>query len=189
MSDAWTSEFEAGTDKRRYAHGDIQKALVGETLSKCAYCESRVSHVAWQNIEHITPKSVDADLVCEWRNLTLACPRCNTYKGDYFNTSLRLVDPYDGDVGQHLGWLGPMMTPESNDRGKATITKIRLNRAELLFERTQHFDRVQQMLNTIRANPGPVADAMKVELETHLSDEGEFAAATRAYVESRGFML
>jgi hypothetical protein len=186
---AWTNEFKAGIDNRRYAHADVREALKQETHSKCAYCESRVAHVAWEHVEHITPKSADADLVCDWRNLTVACPRCNGYRGDYFNATLRLVDPYDADLDEHLGWLGPMMRHLSNDRGRATVDRIRLNRAELLFERTEHFRRVQLIIDTINDNPGPVADAMRVELEGHLSDEAQFAAATRAYVQAQGFEL
>ncbi len=186
---AWTDEYKSGTDKRRYAHDDIRLALSNETRSKCAYCECRVNHVSWIHVEHITPKSADQDLVCDWRNLTLACQRCNVYKGDYFNAALRLIDPYDGDLDRHLGWLGPMMTHLTNDRGKATIDRIRLNRAELLFERSEHFGRIQMMIDTINDNPGPVADAMKIDLERLLSNDAEFAAATRAYIASKGFEL
>ena len=32
---------------------------------------------------HKLPKSKFPELVCDWENLTIACPKCNTNKGDY----------------------------------------------------------------------------------------------------------
>jgi uncharacterized protein (TIGR02646 family) len=68
-------------DKARYRHPDIKVALIAETHGKCAYCESKLLHIAYGDIEHITPKSVKIELSVEWQNLTLACDRCNTNKG------------------------------------------------------------------------------------------------------------
>src|SRR5436853_4660489 len=85
----WTTELleaiAAGTSlsearKRRYNHDDIKQALLAETYGKCAYCESKIRHITYGDIEHIVPKSVDPSLSYEWDNLTLACDVCNTEK-------------------------------------------------------------------------------------------------------------
>ena len=64
--DEWTYELlgyiESGENVpdsilRRYAHGEIKAAVKGETYEKCAYCESKIAHVAPGDIEHIKPKS------------------------------------------------------------------------------------------------------------------------------------
>lgn len=74
--------------KYRYQHNDIKDALEKETHGKCAYCESKIKHVAFGDIEHILPKNKNAcpELYVEWTNLTLACEVCNrTNKKDYYN--------------------------------------------------------------------------------------------------------
>lgn len=62
---------------------------------KCAYCESKSSHVAALQVEHYRSKNAGKYLAernhkgyywlgGEWSNLLLACPKCNGYKGTKF---------------------------------------------------------------------------------------------------------
>ncbi|MFD2781156.1 HNH endonuclease [Novosphingobium pokkalii] len=67
--------------KGRYNHPTVKAALKAETSEKCAYCESKMLHVTFGDIEHIVPKSADPKLTFDWENLTLACDVCNTKKG------------------------------------------------------------------------------------------------------------
>lgn len=41
----------------RYNTPEIKSAIRAETLNKCAYCESKISHIDHGDIEHIIPKS------------------------------------------------------------------------------------------------------------------------------------
>lgn len=62
---------------------------------KCAYCESKSSHVASLQVEHYRSKNAGKYLAernhkgyywlgCEWSNLLLACSKCNAYKSTKF---------------------------------------------------------------------------------------------------------
>ncbi len=180
----WTAEFVGGTDRRRYAHEDIRNALRVETKRKCAYCESRMEHVAPGHVEHIIPKSVKPELVCQWTNLTLACPTCNTNKGNYYNTTCALVNPYEDDPDAHLRWIGPMVEAVTHDRGRTTITRLKLNRAELLYKRMSEMERALSILNQMTESPGPISEALEEDLRAMVLDDAEYSAAVRSLVEA-----
>lgn len=40
----------------------------------CCYCETRVRKL---DVEHVAPKSLNPQQICDWNNLLLACPTCN----------------------------------------------------------------------------------------------------------------
>jgi uncharacterized protein (TIGR02646 family) len=180
---AWTDEFRQDTDKRRYAHKDIRMALGEETFRKCAYCESRVEHVAATHVEHILPKSIHPDLVCDWQNLTVACPMCNQKKGPYDNPACRIVNPYSDDPKDHLRWIGPWVTHVTNDRGRVTITRLGLNRADLMFQRGRECQRVEELLRLMEQSDAPVRDALNEDLLAAIADDAEYSAAIRSLVE------
>ena len=178
----WTAEFSAGDDKRRYAHEDIRDALRGETHRKCAYCESRMEHVAPGNVEHIIPKSVKPELVCDWNNLTLACPLCNTKKGAYYSVDCPLINPYVDNLDEHLRWIGPMLDAITPDRGRVTVRRLDLNRAELLYKRMHAMEKALDILNSMATHPGPISEALKEDLRAMILDDAEYASAVRALV-------
>ena len=105
----WTEEYldciQSGknpseTIAHRYNQPEIKSALERETYGKCAYCESKLKHVEFGDIEHILPKHKNArpDLYVEWDNLTLACEVCNRKcKKDYFDPQMPLINPYIDD--------------------------------------------------------------------------------------------
>ena len=69
------------SESSRYRHPQIKDALIAETAGKCAYCESKLLHIAFGHIEHVAPKSRRPDLAFAWNNLTLSCELCNLQKG------------------------------------------------------------------------------------------------------------
>jgi uncharacterized protein (TIGR02646 family) len=180
--DAWTTEFTLGLDNRRYAIEDIRNALRDETHRKCAYCESHIDHVAYENVEHILPKSERPDLVCDWPNLTLACPKCNTNKGTYYNLDCLLVNPYSDSPSVHLRWLGPMVIAITQDRGSMTISRLDLNRSGLIYRRYEALAKAQKLMVQVTNNPGPIGAAIDEDLQRMQLDEAEYAAAVRALV-------
>jgi uncharacterized protein (TIGR02646 family) len=191
----WTIEFAAfqngdvgipAAAARRYAHQDIRDALRDETNRKCAYCESLIEHVDYAHIEHTFPKVHRPELVCEWDNLTLACTRCNTNKGDYYDLACNLVDPYRDEIKAHLVFAGPFVAHRSPDRGRVTISKIDLNRSELMARRKEAIENVQRVLDLLEAaNEGPVKQALEAELEELTGPKAEFSATMRAFVRAR----
>ncbi len=64
--------------KARYAHQQVKSRLREMFGAKCAYCESPVTAVSYQHVEHFRPQSIYPLLAYEWSNLLLACERCNS---------------------------------------------------------------------------------------------------------------
>ena len=188
--DAWTVEYvnwcekPVGRAPRRYAHQDIRRALEAETGSKCAYCEGRISDVAYTHIEHKLPKSKHPQLVCAWQNLTIACPKCNTNKGDYDEGECPLLDPYVDDVEEEVAFGGPLALARGGARAHATITRLDLNRKDLLFARGAALTSLYRLLDLIqRASGEPaVLRSLWLEVGAMTAAEGEFASACRQFV-------
>jgi uncharacterized protein (TIGR02646 family) len=85
-------------DRDVYAHADVKASLRAAQHDKCCFCESKVSHVAFGDVEHFRPKAgfrggpgeaLTAPgyywLAYEWTNLLYACEVCNRrHKGNLF---------------------------------------------------------------------------------------------------------
>jgi uncharacterized protein (TIGR02646 family) len=77
-------------DRDLYAHPSVKAALRAAQHEKCAFCESKFSHVGYGDVEHLRPKAgykQHADdslhspgyywLAYEWGNLFFSCQLCN----------------------------------------------------------------------------------------------------------------
>jgi uncharacterized protein (TIGR02646 family) len=178
----WTAKFATDNKLKHYAHPDIRSTLKEEAHHKCAYCEGRMEYVSSSHIDHIRPKSRFPELVCEWSNLTLACEVCNRNKGNYFEKDCLLLNPYLDDPETHLKWYGPMVTHRTPDRGRMTISRLDLNRPELLYKRSQLLCRAKLILDTIAMSPPAVKKALRDELGKLCAQDAEFSAAVGSYV-------
>ena len=179
---SWTTEYLAGDDKRRYAHGDIRAALRDETQRKCAYCEGHIEHVSYSHVEHIRPKKKFPAEVVEWTNLTLGCAVCNTNKGDHYDADCLLLNPYADEPDEHLAWFGPMVMEVTPDRGRSTIAKLDLNRPELLYKRAERIRQAKDLLTMIAGAPASVATAVRQDLDAMSLSKAEYSAAVRAWL-------
>jgi uncharacterized protein (TIGR02646 family) len=191
-SAAWTAILlhkiaigESPTDheKSRYRHSEIKEVLKHETHGKCAYCESYVLHVAFGDIEHIIPKSLQPVLTFEWSNLTLACDICNTAKG----TAEGLVDPYISDPLDYFQFLGPMVfASPNNDTALLTERRLQLNRSELLERRSIALKGVSDQLVLIaNARTPELRQTLRDDLvQNAANDQTEFAAFVRTFVKA-----
>lgn len=165
----------------RYRHAQIKAALVKETHGKCAYCEAKILHIAYGDVEHVTPKDTDEDLRFDWDNLTLACDVCNTNKSNHTG----LVDPYTDDPEELFFFIGAMLMPVSGEKAaERTETLLRLNRPDLIQRRHDRMLYLKALLsvinNTVDASQ---ADALKEDLTNNeLSANVEFAAASRSFI-------
>lgn len=144
-------------------------ALTSLFFSKCAFCETAIRQPHIRNIVHFRPPSNARDfkgvfspehywwLIYEWRNLYLACARCNQSQGTLFPVEAHrampnasygrlvaerplLIDPCIDEPSRYLrfseeGKLNFVSEQREIDRGYATINIFDLNRKELLAER------------------------------------------------------
>ena len=150
----WTDELlealrngdvrEIRNKKGRYSHDEIKKALRDETHDKCAYCEAFVTAVSHGDIEHITAKSLDPRLTFEWNNLTFSCQICNKRKA----TSEDVLDPYNVQPENHLIFFGHIVRGKTGD-GTITISRIELNRPELMESRQRALKRFSEAFERI----------------------------------------
>jgi uncharacterized protein (TIGR02646 family) len=77
-------------DRKVYAHESVRRALRAAQHDKCCFCESKISHVGADDVEHFRPKAGVRQqrfdglvqpgyywLAYDWTNLYLACRECN----------------------------------------------------------------------------------------------------------------
>lgn len=113
-------------------YGDARNALIERLGSFCSYCEMRIENAP--NVEHVSPKSKDADREKDWLNFLLSCNHCNPTKGDrtiyreeYFwpdrdNTFRAFVYRVGGLVDPH-----PSLSVEERNRALRTRDLAGLN--------------------------------------------------------------
>lgn len=155
---AWTetliSRFGAGkepttTERTRYRHRDIKRALVEELHGKCAYCESKLLHIHHGDAEHIVPKSLDFLRSFDWNNLTLACEICNQNKSDRDPEAEHILDPYQDDPSEHLTFVGALVLARGTDLGICSRRIFDLNRADLVERRKEKLEAVMNLLEMV----------------------------------------
>jgi uncharacterized protein (TIGR02646 family) len=186
----WTAEYAglvaAGRSSAfaRHRHPDIKAAVLRETHHKCAYCEAKMRHVDFGDVEHVYPKRHRPDLVVAWTNLTLACAVCNTFKAHYYSTTSPLVHPYEEDPATHVVFLGPMVFHIPGDaKGERTWKRLRLNRVELLERRAERLEAIQTLIDRWKHLDDPNdRDLIRAEILRECADDREFAAAIRAFL-------
>ena len=189
---AWEVEFEAARTEgrrlpRRYAEEGIRLALQGETDSKCAYCESRIRHVTTEHVEHIEPKSRRPDLLLEWSNLTIACPKCNQHKADYHSVEVPLLNPYRDDPEEHLEFYGAIVLGKTL-RGRVTVQRLELSRAGLLEPKAERIERLESLFCQWEGESDPeVREYLANQVRSEVEGRREFSATARSYLRMRGF--
>lgn len=187
----WTSELldaiSANSDSKKYKeskyrHPEIKGALIAETHGKCAYCESKIRHIAYGDIEHIIPKSIIPERAFDWINLTLGCDICNTNKGNYLGD---LIDPYQTEPSIHLLIEGPLIIPApGSEEGRVTERTLDLNRLDLVERRIEKIQslmaQIQLFVNEQNQN---FKDVLRRDIEQHeTADSKEYAALARHLV-------
>lgn len=175
------NEVPTKTEKGRYGHSDIKAALVAETHGKCAYCESKLRHITYGDIEHIVPKSTDVHKWFEWENLTLACDVCNTLKSDYVGDHDTFIDPYKVDPEEHFWQLGPLVQPRPGSEAAAKTERLLdLNRAELVERRHERLKSLMRHLDVIqRTEDEDLRVILFEDFKKESASDREYAALAR----------
>jgi hypothetical protein len=173
-------------EKARYRHPDIKARLIEETHGKCAYCESKVLHIAYGDIEHVVLKSLRPELTGEWSNLTLACDRRNTNKGSYCGDHERILDPYATEPLDHLYIVGPLVLPKpGNDAGTITERTLKLNRTEVVERRIDRINHLHALFDNLNRTTDPAVKQVLLSdiQQNELADTAEYAAVSRAFAQ------
>ncbi len=82
-----------------YAAPDVKQTLKDMQHGKCCFCESKITHIAYGDVEHFRPKKAVLQdgqlerpgyywLAYTWENLLFSCELCNRReKGAWFRIS------------------------------------------------------------------------------------------------------
>lgn len=190
--DAWTAvvmeKRAAGieptpTELSRYRNPAIKAALIIETNGKCAYCESKFEHIAYGDVEHISPKSLDPESIFKWENLTLACDICNTNKGNNFPLGNGLIDPYTKSPSDHFRVVGPLIfSVPGDDDARLTELTLKLNRAALVERRQQKINYLRDQVEVIAKAPQRLKPVLLDNLQAEIRSEQEYSAIANDYL-------
>jgi uncharacterized protein (TIGR02646 family) len=158
---AQDGEVEFDFDRSIYAHKEVKSALLRAQYEKCAFCESKISHIAYGDVEHFRPKAavlVNGSLTkpayywlaYDWSNLYLCCQICNQrHKGNAFpilgtlasvsNPNLAaerqvFIDPGQEDPLDHIEFIDSIPHGKTA-RGQETIKALGLQREALNAQR------------------------------------------------------
>lgn len=186
---AWyVAERHAGRNPRgKWGHEEIRESLHGESEGLCAYCESIVTHVAYEHVEHIRPKSKFPELSHEWSNLTNACPRCNQNKSDtWFDGEHRLLDPYNDDPTEHLEFVGPLVfARDTSTHGEMTREHIKLDRGDLTNSRTKRLNSLFPLVQRWQSAEEPLKSTLAMAIREDCN-HGEYPTCVAAFLEHLG---
>lgn len=169
-----------------YRDPAVKQHLVTEAHGKCIYCESKITHVYFGDIEHIKPKSVFPMERLSIDNLGLACALCNNAKGEFWNAVTPLLNPYVDDPEVELLAFGFLiMRRPGRDRSRLSIEKLGLNRQALLERRRERIELLQALVDQFLQVPaGAIKDLIRTELTRQAGDDSEYALVVRAYLKA-----
>lgn len=150
-----------GFDFLVYKNSRVKRKLQQMFNGKCAYCESDIEIITYEDIEHFRPKGaikLEAQsnlsypgyywLAMDWENLLLSCPKCNrTHKKNQFplvdeNNRNRkhtdkkaekplLLNPCEDDPKAHIKFLNDGKIMPITSEGEASIKVYGLYRRKL----------------------------------------------------------
>lgn len=172
--DAWTADLMTEfyqtstinkTKQNRYSRTEIKKVLVEETNGKCAYCESKVTHIYPGDIEHIIPKSKFPRLTFTWNNLTFGCYWCNNKKRNFLDRANMMLNPYKDKTNEHIRAFGPIICHiNSSQRGEITWRVLELNRPDLRDKRQEKIEELQVLIDKYNLTTNPTLKGL-IEVE------------------------
>lgn len=179
-----------------YAHESVKQALVEAQHGKCAFCEAKVTHVAYGDVEHFRPKkgyrqqAGDALgrpgyywLAYEWSNLLFACQLCNQrFKRNLFplrDGTARARSHHDDETVEEPLFIQPAEDePEQHIgfrkempfplsvRGKATIEALGLKREALSEHRRDYYEALRGLHALANLDP-PIPESMQARAFLH----------------------
>ncbi len=177
---------------RNYKHPDNKGALKDASFGKCMYCESKVSHIDFAHIEHIKPRAPNKfpELEFVWDNLGYCCGICNNNKSDNYDANTPYLDPYVDDPTLHLVFLGwHLFARNGSERGELTLRDIGLNRIDLIEQRKDRIDKLNQaILACSRTSNNALKAAARASLLEEGSPDKEYSYAAKCALAAHGIV-
>jgi len=153
----------------KYKKPDVLKELKqiygDDTYSYCCYCESIINDVGYEQIEHRMPRRKTLDQYPEktfdWKNLHLACAKCNGHKGNEYDEVNPILDATIDDIEKHLSYkMNPVFGVYRETLSQQGITTVkhadldreplRTARRKIWFETMEAIDRIIELNNDPR---------------------------------------
>lgn len=174
--------------KKTYKLPAIKNILLQETFGKCAYCESKITHICPGDVEHFKPKRCFPELIFAWPNLTITCPKCNVKKGDYFSEKEPLINPFVDNPDKYIYALGAMLYPKhGSNKGIITIEILGLNRAALLERRLERIEYLEKIVHLYHmTSDKTLKTLLKQQMMQEIELNKEYVMATKSYLISSG---
>ena len=173
----------------KYSQTDVKTTLVTMFHGKCAYCEAKITHIDYGDIEHFRPKDIYPLLAVEWDNLLLACRVCNgaEFKGTKFpldsSGNPLLINPCIDEPDAHLEFVFDEKTKfalvvSKDTKGAESEKTYGLNRNRSKDNLVQHRSLVVQKLIFIATYYHTDTKAKEL-LDLACENSGEYAAFAR----------
>lgn len=169
-----------------YKHPENKDALLAAASGKCMYCESKVSHTYFGDIEHIRPKDRFVDLEFDWNNLGFVCAKCNNSKLNKWHESNPYINPYEENPGTYLAPVGPFVFHRGgSERGEVTIRDISLNRTQLVERRQVRINAIHALIDKVnRTVDLELKAALSAELDREVDKDSEYSFVTKEALEA-----
>jgi len=175
---------------KNYKHALNKQALKESSHDKCMYCESKITHIDYGDVEHIKPKAANLfpELEFVWENHGYACTICNNNKRDKYFRETPFLNPYEDDPNRHIFAFGALLfTKNGSERGEITIKEIELNRPGLVEQRTARIQAVLSALNACHRIVSPhLKEAALEALKDEATEDREFSAVVDALLRAHG---
>lgn len=167
-----------------YKTPKLKAHVTSECNEKCMYCESKVTHVYYGDVEHIRPKALFPTERLDPPNLGYVCAICNGAKSDFWNDEVPLLNPFDDDPADHLlVWGNHVARRPGSARGQLTAAKLELNRPALLERRKERIGHLEDLAHVYAMTAeGPVKDLIRAELRRHAKEDSEYSFFVREYL-------
>ncbi|PTR04316.1 HNH endonuclease [Paraburkholderia sp. GV068] len=173
-----------------YKHPKNKQALNDSSFGKCMYCEGKVTHVDYGDVEHIKPKAegLFPELEFVWDNLGFACAVCNITKSSKHFPDAPILNPYEDDPENHLYAFGALLfTKNGSERGEMTIREVGLNRPTLVEQRTNRISAIAKAVDACNRVASPrLREAALEELLNEAAQDKEFSAVVAAQLRASG---
>lgn len=179
---------QSALDSGNYKHADNKSALKNACCDKCMYCESKVSHTYFGDIEHIKPKDKFPALEFNWDNLGYICAKCNNAKLNKYDEITPFVNPYDEDPNNYIIAVGAFIKhKQGSERGEITITDIALNRGELLEKRKERMEKIEKVIDgCFRTTNQSLKDNALEALRKEAEDDKEYSLCVKSLFFAHG---
>ncbi len=175
--------------KTDYKNPVNKKALKDSTNNKCMYCESKITHIDYGDVEHIKPKSTFPNEKYNWDNLGFACIKCNREnKLEKYSTDF--IDPFIIDPENHLDAVGGIIiSVNGSTSGSTTIDIVKLNRTELLEKRYCELIEFQNLIEKYNlVDDIARKEAIKEQLIIETKNDKEYSLSKKSFLKANNII-